>query len=335
VIEATGEVEFGARVALEAIAHGKHVILSNAELDATLGPILKVYADRAGVVITNTDGDEPGVAMNLVRFAKSTGCRPLLAGNLKGFIDYHRNPDTQRGFAEKNHQSARMATSFADGTKLSMETTILANATGLGVAQRGMRGHRCANVNDVLGLFSPDELLASGGYVEYLLGAAPGTGAFVVGYNDHPAKQQYMSYFKMGPGPLYVFYTPYHLPQLQLPHSVARAVLFRDPTVAPLGAAVCEVVTVAKRDLKAGDELDGIGGFNSYGSIENAAAAQARGLLPMGLSQGCRLTADVRADQEIQYADVALPAGRLCDRLMAEQDQHFGVTRAAAVGASA
>jgi predicted homoserine dehydrogenase-like protein len=327
VIEATGDVEFGARVALEAIANGKHVILSNAELDATLGPILKVYADRADVIITYTDGDEPGVAMNLFRFVKSTGYRPVLAGNLKGMIDYHRNPDTQRAFAAENGLNPRMAASFADGTKLCMETTILANATGFHVARRGMLGHRCAHVNDVLNLFSPEELLQSGGLIDYLLGAAPGTGAFVVGYNQEPGKQQYMKYFKMGSGPLYVFYTPYHLPQLQIPHTIARAVLFQDPTVTPLGAPCCEVVSVSKRKLSAGEELDGIGGFTCYGSIENAATAQQRHLLPMGLSRGCRLKVDIPADREIAYNDVELPAGRLSDRLMTEQDQLFRILR--------
>jgi len=110
----------------------------NAELDATVGPILKVYADRAGVVITNTDGDEPGVAMNLYRFAKTIGLKPVLAGNLKGMIDPYRTPDTQREFAEKYHQKPKMITSFADGTKLSMETTVLANATGFRVGKLGL-----------------------------------------------------------------------------------------------------------------------------------------------------------------------------------------------------
>jgi predicted homoserine dehydrogenase-like protein len=333
IIEATGDVEFGAQVALEAIAHGKHVILSNAEVDATVGPILKVYADRAGVIVTYTDGDEPGVAMNLFRFVKGAGYRPVLAGNLKGMIDYRRNPETQRAFAAENGLNPWMAASFADGTKLCMETTILANATGFHVARRGMLGHRCAHVNDVLSLFSVDDLLRSGGLVEYLLGAAPGTGAFVVGYNDEPAKQQYMKYFKMGSGPLYVFYTPFHLPQLQLPDTVARAVLLHDPTVTPLGAPSCEVVSVSKRDLKAGEELDGIGGFACYGSIENAVTARSHGLLPMGISRGCRLKTDIPADREIGYADVELPAGRLCDRLLAQQNQHFGIVDRALAGA--
>ncbi len=150
IIECTGEVEFGARVAMEAIEHGKHVVLMNAELDATLGPILKVYADRNGVVITNTDGDEPGVAMNLYRFVKMIGYRPVAAGNFKGMIDPYRTPATQAAFAERHHQKPRMITSFADGTKLSMEATILANATGFRVARRGMYGHRCAHVRHEL-----------------------------------------------------------------------------------------------------------------------------------------------------------------------------------------
>ena len=325
IIEATGEIEFGARVVMKAIENGKHVVLMNAELDATLGPILKVYADRAGVVITNTDGDEPGVAMNLFRFSKTIGLKPVLAGNLKGMIDPYRTPDTQREFAEKNKQKPVMITSFADGTKLSMELTVLANGTGFKVGRRGMFGHRCAHVRDVLKHF-PLELFSEGGLVDYVLGAEPHTGAFVVGFNDHPVKRQYMSYFKMGEGPLYVFYTPYHLPHVQIATTVARAVLFQDATIAPLGKPVCNVITVAKRDLKKGELLDGIGGYTCYGMIDNHEICRKEGLLPMGLSDGCRLKADVRRDQAVAYSDIEVPEGRLGDRLWGEQNAHFGLT---------
>ncbi len=322
VVEVTGEIEFGAHVVLEAIANGKHVILMNAELDATVGPILKVYADRAGVVLTYTDGDEPGVAMNLYRFAKSIGYQPVLMGQIKGFLDRYRNPATQQAFAAKHKQKPQMVAAFADGSKLCLEGTIMANATGFTVAKRGMSGFRCAHVKDILSHLSVDEF-ARGGLVDYALGAEPGTGAFVVGYNDHPIKRQYMSYFKMGDGPLYLFYTPYHLPHLQLPHSVARAVLFHDATLAPVGAPVCDTVAVAKRDLGAGETLDGMGGFTCYGLIDTFETCRSEGLLPMALSQGCRLRRSIRQDQAIGYADVELPAGRLCDKLRAEQDAHF------------
>jgi predicted homoserine dehydrogenase-like protein len=325
IIEATGEIEFGAQVVLQAIQNGKHVILMNAELDATVGPILKMYADRAGVVITNTDGDEPGVAMNLYRFVKTIGLRPVLAGNLKGMIDPYRTPETQREFAEKNNQKPVKITSFADGTKLSMETTVLANATGFGVARRGMFGHRCAHVQDALKLF-PLELFCDGGLVDYLLGAEPHTGAFVLGYTDHPIQRQYLNYFKMGDGPLYVFYTPYHLPHVQIATTVARAVLFQDATVAPLGKPMCDVLTVAKRDLQKGAVLDGIGGFTCYGMIENSEVCRSEHLLPMGLSDGCRLKQDVRQDQAIAYSDIELPEGRLSDKLRGEQNDHFDLS---------
>jgi predicted homoserine dehydrogenase-like protein len=324
IIEATGEIELGANVAMKAIENGKHVVLMNAELDATLGPILKVYADRAGVVITNTDGDEPGVAMNLYRLVKTFGMRPVLAGNLKGMIDPYRTPDTQREFAEKNRQKPVMITSFADGTKLSMELTVLANATGFRVARRGMFGHRCAHVKEVLKLFPPD-LFKDGGLVDYVLGAEPHTGAFVVGYDDHPIRRQYLNYFKMGDGPLYLFYTPYHLPHVQIATTVARAVLFHDATVTPKGKPLCDVITIAKRALKRGEVLDGIGGFTCYGMIENSEVCAKENLLPMGISEGCRLKTNVDRDQAIAYSDVELPGGRFCDRLRGEQNTYFGL----------
>jgi len=322
LIEATGEIEFGAHVVLNAIEHRKHVVLMNAELDATIGPLLKVFADRAGVVITNADGDQPGVVMNLLRFVRTIGYRPVLAGNIKGLQDPYRTPETQRAFAEKNKQKPRMVTSFADGTKISMEMAVVANATGFKVGKRGMHGPRCSHATDALTLFPLDELL-NGGLVDYILGAEPGPGVFVLGYNDEPIKQQYMSYFKMGDGPLYVFYTPYHLPHLEVPITAARAALFADAAVTPLGAPVADVLTMAKRDLKAGEALDGIGGFTSYGMLDNARLSYAEHLLPMGLSEGCVLTRDIPRDQAITYADVVLPANRLCDRLRAEQATYF------------
>ena len=255
--------------------------------------------------------------MNLYRFVDTLGYRPVLTGNIKGFYDPRRNPDTQKGFAEATGQEPKMVTSFADGTKLSMETCIVANATGFKVGRRGMYGPSPAHVNDVMEHFDGDQLLR-GGLVDYVLGAEPGSGAFVVGYNDHPIKKRYMSYFKMGDGPFYVFYRPFHLPQLEVPLTVARAVLFDDAAVAPLDGPSCDVVSVAKRDLRAGEKLDGIGGFTCYGTIENYEVSRASDLLPMGLSQGCTVTRDIKTGEAIAYADVELPGGRMADKLREE-----------------
>jgi predicted homoserine dehydrogenase-like protein len=322
IIETTGDVESGARVALDAVSHGKHIILMNAETDAAVGPMLKVYADRNEVVYTYTDGDEPGVAMNLFRFVESIGYKPVMLGQIKGFLDRYRNPDTQRGFAEKHGQIPAMVASFADGSKLALESAIIGNATGFLPGIRGMYGHRCKHVKELLDHFTPDHF-AQGGLVDFVLEAEPHTGAFVMGYNDHPVKSAYMKYFKFGDGPLYMFYTPYHLPHLQLPHSVARAVLFSDPTLTPLGAPVCEAVAFAKRDLKAGEILDGMGGFTCYGMIDSYDLSETERFLPMSLSVDCRLKRDVPKDSPLRYDDVALPVGRTCDQLRAEQTAHF------------
>jgi len=322
IVEATGTVEFAARVAVAAIRRRKHVVLVNAELDSTLGPILKLQADRAGVVIPNTDGDEPGVAMTLLRYLKTVGLRPVAAGNLKGILDCYRTPETQREFALKYNQDAAKVTSFADGTKLSMEATILANATGFSVGQRGMYGPKCAHVREMANLL-PSEKLLSNGLVDYALGAEPHTGAFVIAYEDHPKKRRELAYYKMGDGPFHVFYTPYHLPHVQIASTIARAALFNDATVAPIGAPVCEVIAVAKRNLAAGEILDGVGGFMTYGLIENAGTFSAEDLLPMGIAEGCRLLRDLPRDRPITYADVELPGGRLCDQLRAEQADRF------------
>ncbi len=326
IIEATGDVGFGVLVTMKAIENRKHIIVMNAELDATVGPILKVYADRAGVIYTNADGDQPGVIMNLYRFVKTIGYKPVLAGNIKGLQDHYRTPETQKGFAAKYNLTPKMATSFADGTKISMENVVVANATGFKVGKRGMYGPLCVHVKEAAHLFPMDQLL-NVGLVDYILGAEPGPGVFVLGYNDHPLKQKYMAHLKMGDGPLYVFYTPYHLCHLEVPLSVARAVLFRDAAVAPVRGPVVDVITVAKRDLKAGELLDGIGGFNSYGVAENSEVCQLENLLPMGLSEGCRLKSDIPKDQTITYTDVELPEGRFCDKLRLEQDAYFAQSK--------
>jgi len=318
IIEVTGTIESAARVALDAFDHGKHVVLVNAELDSCLGPILKVKADQAGVVLTHTDGDEPGVAMTLLRYLRSVGLRPVAAGNLKGMVDYYRTPETQRAFAKKRGLDAKKVTSFADATKLSMEATVLANATGFQVGRRGMYGPTCKEVREMGNLLPADQMLTTG-LVDYALGAAPYTGAFVIVHEDSSLKKAQLAYYKLGDGPFYVFYTPFHLPHVQIASTIGRAVMNHDATVAPIGGPVCEVVTVAKRDLNAGERLDGIGGFCAYGLIENVAAARAMAAVPIGLSEGCVLTRNIPKDEVICLQDVLLPGDRLGDTLWREQ----------------
>lgn len=323
VVEVTGAVDYGARVVGGAIAHGKHVVLMNAEVDATVGPLLKRRADAAGVVYTGCDGDQPGVQLNLYRFVLGLGLQPLVCGNVKGLHDVRRNPTTQEAFARRWGQSPYMVTSFADGTKVSFEQAIVANATGMRVARRGMTGRQhSGHVDELIAHFDIEELREHGGVVDYVVGASPGPGVFVLAAAQ-PSQRHYLELFKLGTGPLYSFYTPYHLCHLETPASVARAVLFGDATIAPRGGPLVEVVATAKVDLQAGQVLDGLGGYLTYGQCENADVAGRERLLPMGVAQDCRVRVPVRADSVLSYDDVELPEPRLVDALRAEQELVF------------
>jgi len=329
LVEVTGAVEFSSRVAFEAIKNKKHVVIMDAELDGTVGAILKVHADKAGVVITNADGDQPGVEMNLFRFVKSIGVKPVLCGNIKGLQDPYRNPTTQEGFAKKWGQNPAMVTSFADGTKISFEQAIVANATGMTIGRRGMYGPTVPSgtpLKEIMSKYPLDVLTSGPGIVDYCVGAEPGPGVFVLGTHDHPKQKHYLNLYKLGEGPLYLFYTPYHLCHFEVPLTCARAVLFNDAAITPLGAPLVEVVTTAKIDLKAGQSLDGIGCYMTYGQCETAEITGEQQLLPMGLAEGCVLTRDIPKDQVITYADVILPKGRFCDKLRQEQNEYFKVT---------
>lgn len=326
IVEVTGSIEFAARVVMRAIACGKHVVMMNAELDSALGPILKVYADRAGVVITNTEGDQPGVIMNLFRWVKGLGIRPVLCGNIKGLHDPYRNPTTQEGFAKKWGMKAPMVTSFADGTKISFENSIVANATGMRVARRGMHGPTVETgtpIQEAVNWYPLGDLLEGPGIVDYCVGAMPNPGIFILGTTDDPVEKHYLSLYKLGSGPLYCFYWPYHLCHFEVPFTIARAAIFKDAAIAPLGGPCVDVVAAAKIDLHAGQSLDGIGYYMTYGLCENSDRAHEERLLPMGLAEGCRLKSDIMKDQLIRYDDVVLPEGRLCDQLRSEQNQFF------------
>jgi predicted homoserine dehydrogenase-like protein len=324
VVDVTGAVEFGARVTVAAIERGLPVVTMNAELDGTVGPLLAERARQAGVVLTGADGDQPGVQANLIRFVKGIGVTPLVAGNVKGLQDEYRTPTTQKAFAERWGQDPYMVTSFADGTKISFEQAIVANAFGLTVPKRGMYGRdHAGHVDELTDMYDMDELRKLGGIVDYVVGSKPSPGVFVLGTHDDPKQRHYLELYKLGTGPLYSFYTPYHLCHFEVPNSVVRAVDFSDAALSPAAAPQVDVVATAKRNLRAGQTLDGLGGYDTYGVAETSAITRAEGLLPMGVAEHCVLVRDVGKDTVLTYADVTLPPGRLIDELREEQDKLF------------
>jgi predicted homoserine dehydrogenase-like protein len=200
----------------------------------------------------------------------------------------------------------------------------LANATGLEVSKRGMYGPR-TTVPELASVFRPRSdggVLDRAGVVDYCTGpVAPGV--FVTVRTDDPTVAAEMSYLSMGPGPYFALYRPYHLASLEAPLSVAEAVLDRTPSLQPV-AWMAEVCAAAKRPLRAGELIDGIGGTTVYGMIEAAPVAAAQGLAPLGLLSGARVVRDIpqgtvltAADVEIDETTTIAMLRRLQDKLLA------------------
>jgi predicted homoserine dehydrogenase-like protein len=324
LVDVTGSVEFGARVILEAFKHKEDVVLMNAEIDATIGPILQTYATKHGVILSACEGDEPGLQINLYRWVKGLGLIPRVIGNVKGLQDPYRNPTTQKGFAEKWDQNPAMVTSFADGSKISFEQAIAANATGFVVKSRGMsRGLEYRDdVMNIGKLYDIEELRRLGGIVDYVVGT-PYTKIYCLAEHPDPKQQHYLNLYKIGEGPLYSFFLPYHLVHFEVPNAIARVALLRDSVAKPLGGPVVEVCAVAKRNLQPDETLDDYGMYMTYGEAVNADEMCDKRYLPEGLVEGCKLKRPVKKDAVITYDDVELPTDRVADQLRAEQYRHF------------
>ncbi|MDW8403484.1 NAD(P)H-dependent oxidoreductase [Chloroflexus sp.] len=323
IIEATGVPELGARIAWLSILGRKHIVSMNVEADVTVGPLLKRMADVGGVVYTGAAGDEPAATLELYEFAQALGLTILCAGKGKNNpLDRRATPDSLAAEARARGMSPRMLCSFVDGTKTMVEMAALANATGLRPSRRGLHGPQTdiEQLTKVFALRYQGGILEEAGVVDYAIGnVAPGV--FVVFTSDLPVVIDELRYLKMGDGPNWVLYRPYHLTSLETPLSVARAVLNGEPTIAPTHGMVAEVIAVAKRRLRAGEQIDGIGGSMIYGLIERAEIARAEQLLPIGIAQGAILRTDIEQGQPLTYTDVMLDENQTVVQLRRLQDQ--------------
>ncbi len=295
VIDATGSPEMGAVAALHAIHHKRHVVMMNVECDVTVGPVLARMAQTAGVVYTLASGDEPAAIIELCRFARALGFRIVAAGKGKNNpLDVHATPDQWRQKAAERNMSPRMLVEFVDGSKTSVEMAAVANAMGLPPDVRGMHGPRVL-LKDLTTVFrtrAQGGILEHVGVVDYAIGDVH-PGVFVIVTTDNPVIRRGLVQRDMGEGPNYLLYRPYHLCSLEVPLTVARAVFYGESSGHPAARPTAECIAVAKKDLAAGETLDGIGEYCYRGSIERAGVARAEGLLPLGLAKGCRLKRDV------------------------------------------
>jgi predicted homoserine dehydrogenase-like protein len=270
------------------------------------------------VVYTDSDGDQPGVLMRLIDYCRGCGFDVRVAVNCKGFLDVGATPESILPWALKQNLSPRMTSNFTDGTKLNVEMNVVANATGMLPGRRGMVGVK-TDLKSAIADFGRAGVLAGAPSVAYTLGGDFGGGVFVIARTPDPRfVSPYLNYLKMGDGPDYIFYRPYHLCHVEAPLSAAEAVLYQEPTIAPLGHPVAHTVAMAKRPLKAGEVLDGIGGFTCYGEVD--AAANVHGLLPIGLSEGVTLTRDMAPGEPIPLDAVELDETRLIVKLWRQQE---------------
>ncbi len=308
VLDATGDPDAGARLALAAIAQRKPFITMNVEADATVGPLLAWMARSAGAIYTVAAGDEPSVLCEMVDFARAIGLDVICAGKGKNNrLDRAATLQQVEGEAAARGMSARMLVAFVDGTKTMVEMAALANATGLQPDRPGLHGPR-ADLADLLRTFVPEAdggILHGRGVADYAIGdVAPGV--FLVVTTPSEAVRRDLAYLKAGDGPYYLLHRPYHLASLEAPLSVARAVLNGEVTMAAVGAPLAECVAVAKRDLRAGEILDGIGGDTVYGLTDAASRVAAAGAVPIGVIHGALVRRDVPRGITLTEEDVAL-----------------------------
>ena len=343
IIESTGLPEVGARTAHTAILHNKHVVMVNVEADVTVGPYLKQMADAAGVVYSLVDGDQPGCTMNMVDWAESLGFEIVAAGRGTIMLDDDREgiPDTvpQRyNFSDemiaRRRINSKMYNSFRDGTKAQTEMTALSNMTGLPPDVRGMHepAVAIADIAKVMSHKSEGGLLSRSGVVELAnsvmvdgqrIPQSLGMGVFVVIRTDHPFIQEDLSGYigiTGGDGKNFLLHRPYHLVAVEAPITVAHAVLYGMPTGAPVGH-ISDLITVAKRNLQAGEVLDGGGGYTVNGLIERADVAREERLLPLGLSSGAKLKRPIETGEAIGYADVEVPTDSFVYKIRQLQDE--------------
>ncbi len=307
MIESSNAVLQGALHALQAIRNHQHVVMMNFEAEMMYGPLLLKAAQDEGVVYTCADGDQPTVIKKMIDEIELWGLDIVMAGNIKNYLDRYTDPVKIAPEADKRTLDHKMCSSYTDGTKLCVEMAVLANAINGMAAVPGMLGHKMKHVNEIFNYINFDEVWdRKHPLVDYVLGSEPKGGVFVVAHTADKFQQYTFNWFPpdVGPGPYYIFSRPYHLGHIEAMQCVAEAYLDGTARLQPIHGMRTNVHTYAKRDLKAGDVLDGMGGFNSYGLIENLADDQINAGLPILLNDNLRLKKDIFKDQRIGLEDV-------------------------------
>jgi len=307
VIDCTGSPVMGATITLECINHKKHIVMMNVECDVTVGPILRQMAENAGIVYTLASGDEPAAILELYRFANALGFTVVAAGKGKNNpLDITATPDKLAEKAKARNMSANMLCEFVDGSKTAIEMAAVSNATGLIPDVQGMHGAR-ATVDTLNKVFCPKKdggVLDKTGVVDFAIGVHPGV--FLIVTTENKRLRSSLIQRDMGYGPYYTLFRPFHLCSIEVPLTAAQAVLYNESCGHPMKKLTSECIAIAKKSMKAGEILDGIGGYCYRVSIELADVAASRNYLPAGLAKGAKLLRDVNAGDILTYDMVEL-----------------------------
>ncbi|KAB0571632.1 MULTISPECIES: 1-deoxy-D-ribulose 5-phosphate reductoisomerase [Brucella] len=324
IIDATGIPEVGAETGIKAIEHGKHLVMMNVEADVTIGPYLKAQADKHGVIYSLGAGDEPSSCMELIEFVSALGYEVVSAGKGKNNpLNFDAIPDDYQEEADRRNMNVRLLVEFIDGSKTMVEMAAIANATGLVPDIAGMHGPR-ASIDQLSSTLIPQAdggVLTKSGVVDYSIGKGVSPGVFVVAKMDHPRLNERLEDLKIGKGPYFTFHRPYHLTSLEVPLTVARAVLHGKSDMVPLPKPVAEVCAVAKKDMQPGEKLDAIGQYCYRSWIMTTPEARAAKAIPCGLLQNGTVTAPIKKGELITYANAAPQPGSKIAELRALQDK--------------
>ncbi|MBP0438547.1 NAD(P)H-dependent oxidoreductase [Tianweitania sediminis] len=324
VVDATGKPTAGADIGMRAMEHGKHLVMMNVEADVTIGAYLRQTADRLGVIYSVGAGDEPSSCMELIELVSALGYTIVAAGKGKNNpLNHDATPDEYRAEAERRNMNPRMLVEFVDGSKTMVEMCAIANATGLVPDKAGMHGP-AATLDDLPRVLCPVEdggVLSRKGVVDFSIGKGVAPGVFVIAEMAHPRLRERMNDLKLGEGPYFTFYRPFHLTSLEVPLTCARVVLHGKADMVPLDRPVAEVCAVAKRDLKPGDRFDAIGEYTYRSWIMSANEARSARAVPCGLLEGGTVTAAIAKGALITYENAEPDRTTRLFDLRVKQDQ--------------
>ena len=321
-VEVTGITDVGARVAMASIEQRKPIIMMNVETDVTIGAYLNHLARKNNSLYTVASGDEPGVCKMLYEQAVLMGFEVVCVGKCKNNpVDFDATPENCADEAASKDMNPKVLASFRDGTKTMVEMAVVSNSTGLIADIPGMHGPR-VDLEDLLRFFIPENdggILTQSGCVDYSTGNfAPGVFVIVRSHDARIRKDMY--FITKAKGPYYLLYRPYHLCDIETPQSIAEAVLLNEITVAA-DTMHSEVITVAKRNIRKGEKIKGIGSADIYGRIYKYSEARAAGLIPLGIAENGIAKSDIQKGDLFTKDNLMPDTTAFIYKLRKEQDQ--------------